>query len=157
MHTSYKVYPKAINLFMNENHDLKNINFGNIKNNIDAILQKLKLNKTIECVWDISPLYFFDKIGISKNDNKPSDFDEYSNFKFNFKAKEGVSNKDFEKAIAILESDFINRHQEPLNIEVKKIREDLKKRKRKTNLLIYALSFIVFSVLISIIFYLKNQ
>ena len=42
-HTTYEIYPKAIYDFINDNYELNNINFGNIKNNVIAVLQKLKI------------------------------------------------------------------------------------------------------------------
>ena len=157
VHTTYKIYPKAINEFINANYNLDNINFGNIKNNLIAVLQKLNINTALECKWDVSPLYFFDKININKNDNKPSDFDEYSNFKFSFSAHEGISNEEFEKAITVLESNFIDKYQERLDIERQEIKRKLKLHKRKKNRLAYSLTGIIFLILMSIMYYFKNQ
>jgi|TARA_B110000908_G_C10263647_1_gene461447 hypothetical protein len=156
-HTTYKIYPKAINEFIKENYDLKSINFGNIKNNVNSILQKLDIETILECEWDVSPLYFFDKVGVSKNNNKPSDFDEYSNFRFSFSAKNGVSNEEFEKAITILEFNFINKYQERLSVELQEIKNKLKLQKKKKDILTYTLTGLVLIILVSIVFYLKNQ
>ncbi|MCF6280171.1 MAG: hypothetical protein L3J14_07470 [Flavobacteriaceae bacterium] len=156
-HTNYKVYPKAINEFINDNYDLNNINFGNIKNNVIAILQKLKIDDTLDCDWDISHLYFFDKVNISKNNNKPSDFDEYSNFNFIFKSKKGKSTKEFETAIQKLESNFIFKYQNRLDLEHQKIKEQLLVKEKRTEKIIYALVIIGILLLISAVYFLKRQ
>ncbi len=131
VHTTYKICPKAINDFINDNYNLNTINFGNIKNSLIAILQKLNIDSVLECNWDVSPLYFFDKIGISKSQNKPTDFNEYSNFKFTFNAHDGISNDDFEKAISILESYFVNKYQKRLDIERQELKSKLKLQKKE--------------------------
>lgn len=120
-HTTYEIYPKAIYDFINDNYELNNINFGNIKNNVIAVLQKLKIDDILECDWDIISLYFFDKKNITKNNNKLTDFDEYSNFKFKFKLKNDKSNDDYEAAIQKFETNFIEKYQNHLDLENQKI------------------------------------
>ena len=156
-HTNYRIYPKAINEFINDNYNLNNINFGNIKNNVIAILQKLKIDNILECDWDITPLYFFDKVNISKTNNKPTDFDEYSNFKFIFNLKDGKSNDDYEKAIEKLESNFIFKYQNRLDFEHQKIKEQLRIKKKRAERIIYILTFIGILILVSTIYFLKKE
>ncbi len=156
-HTTYKIFPKAINDFINDNYDLSNINFGNIKNNIDAILEKLKINTELECEWDITPLYFFDKVGINKNNNKPSDFEEFSNFKFKFKAIEGVTYNNYEKAIKLFEDNFINKYQLPIQQEREIYLKNLEKKRNKREQLVYFISGAILISLIIIVFLLKQN
>lgn len=155
-HTTYKIYPKAISEFINDNYDLNNINFGNIKNNVIAVLQKLNIDDILDAEWDITPLYFFDKVNISKNDNKPTDFDEYSNFKFTFNLKNGKSNQDFEKSIQNLESNFINKYQNRIDLEHQKIKEQLFLKEKKIEKIIYIFSALGILILISTIYFLKE-
>lgn len=156
-HTTYKIYPIAIKEFIADNYELKNINFGNIKNNVVAILEKLGIDSVLECEWDITEIYFLDKINITKNENKPSDFDEYSNFKFTFSAKEGVSNKEFESAIKTLQSDFIYKYQnrlEALRKETKKKAELIQKKKDRQ---IFVIAGIVITFLLVTAYYMKTN
>ena len=155
-HTTYKIYPKAINEFINDNYELNNINFGNIKNNVIAVLQKLEIDDILNAEWDISPLYFFDKRNITKNNNKPSDFDEYSNFKFIFNLKDGKSNSDYEKAIQKLESNFIFKYQNRLDLEHQKNKERLLIKKKRIENRVYILTGLSFLALITIIYFYKN-
>jgi hypothetical protein len=155
-HTTYKIYPKAINEFINDNYELNNINFGNIKNNVIAVLQKLEIDDILNAEWDISPLYFFDKRNITKNNNKPSDFDEYSNFKFIFNLKDGKSNSDYEKAIQKLESNFIFKYQNRLDLEHQKNKEQLLIKKKRIENRVYILTGLSFLALITIIYFYKN-
>ena len=156
-HTTYKIYPKAINEFINDNYELNNINFGNIKNNVIAVLQKLEIDDILNTDWDITPLYFFDKINITKSNNKPSDFDEYSNFKFLFTLKKGKSNDDYEMAIQKLESNFILKYQNRLNLEYQKIKDQLLVKKKKTERRAYLLTGICFIFIIILIYLFKNS
>ena len=155
-HTTYKIYPKAINEFINDNYELNNINFGNIKNNVIAVLQKLEIDDILNAEWDITPLYFFDKRNITKNNNKPSDFDEYSNFKFIFNLKDGKSNSDYEKAIQKLESNFIFKYQNRLDLEHQKNKERLLIKKKRIENRVYILTGLSFLALITIIYFYKN-
>ena len=157
VHTTYKIYPKAINDFINDNYNLHTINFGNVKNNLIAILQKLNIDSVLKCNWDVSPLYFFDRLGISKSQNKPTDFHDYSNFKFRFNAQDGISNEEFEEAISIFESDFINKYQKRLDIERQELKRTLKLEKKREDILIYTLSAIAFIILTSIALYIKSK
>lgn len=157
-HTTYKIYPKAIEEFINKHYDLGTINFGNIENNVKAILQKLKIDAILECNWDVPHLYFFDKIDVSKNNNKPSDFEPYSNFKFSFiSKKEENSTEEYEKAIEKLEDQFLNKYQNKLEAEFqeKKIRHE-KKKKRK-EILTYCLTGLVFVALAAILLIFKSS
>lgn len=156
-HTTYRIYPKAIRQFINDNYDLNNINFGNIKNNVIAILQKLKIDTILDADWDVSPLYFFDKKNISKNNNKPSDFDEYSNFNFTFSLKEGKSSKDFENAIQNLESNFISKYQNILNEEQQTHKKQLIKQQKKKEQFTYLFIFIGLLILLSFLYFVKGK
>ncbi len=157
-HTTYKIYPKAIQEFINDNYDLNSINFGNIENNVKAILQKLKLDTIIECQWDITNLYFFDKMNVTKSNNKPSDFDEFSNFKFSFTSLTNEkSTKEYESAIKKLESDFINKYQNRLGLEHQTFKSEELKKKRKKEMLIYGLSGLAFIILITVMLFIKTS
>lgn len=156
-HTTYKIYPKAIEEFIDEHYELGTINFGNVENNVKAILQKLKIDHILECQWDVTPLYFFDKIDVSKKNNKPSDFDDYSNFKFSFNSKiEKNSTIEYEQAIEKLEADFINKYQNRLDIEHQEFKaQELKKKKRK-EILTYIITGLVFIALAVVLLIFKN-
>lgn len=153
-HTTYKIYPKAIEEFINDHYDLSTINFGNIEKNVKAILQKLEIDDILECQWDVTHLYFFDKIDVSKNNNKPSDFDDYSNFKFSFTSKiEDNKTTEYEQAIEKLEADFINKYQNRLDAEHQKLKaQELKKKKKKEKLsyILIGLVFVALAVLLLI-------
>ena len=157
-HTTYKIYPKAIEEFINEHYELGTINFGNVENNVKAILQKLKIDHILECQWDVTHLYFFDKIDVSKKNNKPSDFDEYSNFKFSFTSKiEKNSTIEYEQAIEKLEADFINKYQNRLDAEHQEFKaQELKKKKRK-EILTYIVTGLVFIALAVVLLIFKNM
>ena len=157
-HTTYKIYPKAIEEFINEHYELGTINFGNVENNVKAILQKLKIDHILECQWDVTHLYFFDKIDVSKKNNKPSDFDDYSNFKFSFTSKiEKNSTIEYEQAIEKLEADFINKYQNRLDAEHQEFKaQELKKKKRK-EILTYILTGLVFVALAVVLLIFKNM
>ena len=156
-HTTYKIYPKAIEEFIDEHYELGTINFGNVENNVKAILQKLKIDHILECQWDVTHLYFFDKIDVSKKNNKPSDFDDYSNFKFSFISKiEKNSTIEYEQAIEKLEADFINKYQNRLDIEHQEFKaQELKKKKRK-EILTYIVTGLVFIALAVVLLIFKN-
>lgn len=157
LHTSYKIYPIAIQKFINDNYEFNEINFGNIKNNVIAILEKLKIENNLYCEWDVNPIYFFDKINISKNKNRPSDFDEYSNFNFTFNAKEGVSSEDFEKSIKVFKNEFINKYQ--LNFEKKREEfiKNINAKNRRNDRLTYIILGSVLIALFITIFWLNLQ
>jgi len=157
-HTTYKIYPKAIEEFINEHYELGTINFGNVENNLKAILQKLKIDHILECQWDVTHLYFFDKIDVSKKNNKPSDFDDYSNFKFSFTSKiEKNSTIEYEQAIEKLEADFINKYQNRLDAEHQEFKaQELKKKKRK-EILTYILTGLIFAALAVVLLIFKNM
>lgn len=157
-HTTYKIYPKAIEEFINEHYELGTINFGNVENNVKAILQKLEINDILECQWDVTHLYFFDKIDVSKKNNKPSDFDDYSNFKFSFTSKiEKNSTVEYEQAIEKLEADFINKYQNKLDAEHQEFKAlELKKKKRK-EILTYILTGLIFVALAVVLLIFKNM
>lgn len=147
-HTTYKIYPKAIEEFINDHYDLSTINFGNIEKNVKAILQKLGLDAILECEWDISHLYFFDKVDVSRKNNKPSDFDEYSNFIFSFSSlKDKKTTKEYEDAIEILENEFIIKYQSRIAQDYKLQKEQDLKKKKKKEILAYALTGVVFLAL----------
>lgn len=156
-HTTYKIYPKAIEEFINEHYELGTINFGNVENNVKAILQKLKIDHILECQWDVTHLYFFDKIDVSKKNNKPSDFDDYSNFKFSFTSKiEKNSTIEYEQAIEKLEADFINKYQNRLDAEHQEFKaQELKKKKRK-EILTYIVTGLIFIALAVVLLIFKN-
>ena len=156
-HTTYRIYPKAINEFISDHYDLNSINFGNIENNVIAILQKLKIDTVLECEWDVNPLYFFDKMDVSKNYNKPSDFGEYSNFKFSFSAKDGKTVDEYEKAIQKLETEFINKYQHRIKSNFLNYKKQLTIDKKKKERTIYGLVFIVVIVLISILLIFNKE
>lgn len=157
-HTTYKIYPKAIEEFINEHYELGTINFGNIENNVKAILQKLKIDDVLECNWDVTHLYFFDKIDVSKSDNKPSDFEPYSNFKFSFTSKKDENTtEEYEKAIEKLEDKFINKYQNRLDAEFQGIKIQEEKKKKRKEILTYVLTGLVFVALAAILLIFKSS
>ncbi len=157
-HTTYKIYPKAIQEYINDHYDLSTINFGNIENNVKAILQKLKIDSVLECEWDVTHLFFFDKIDISKNNNKPSDFDDYSNFKFSFRSKiDKNTTKEYEQAIEKLETEFINKYQNKLDLEHQEFKRKEALKKKRKELITYALTGLVFIALAVALLFLKNS
>ncbi|GAB1307923.1 hypothetical protein KH5_06060 [Urechidicola sp. KH5] len=156
-YTTYKIYPKAIEEFIKDHYDLNTINFGNIENNVKAILQKLKLDTQLECEWDITPMYFFDKVDISRKYNKPSDFDQYSNFTFAFTSKtDKKTTKEYEKAIETLEDEFIVKYQDRIKAEYKLIKKQEIKIKKKRERLIYIASALIFTALATFVIVYKS-
>lgn len=157
-HTTYKIYPKAIEVFINEHYELGTINFGNIENNVKAILQKLEIDDVLDCDWDVTHMFFFDKIDISKNNNKPSDFDDYSNFKFSFTSKKDENTtKEYERAIKKLEAEFINKYQNRLEVEYQNIKLQEAKKKKRKELLTYIFTGLVFVALAVALLIFKNS
>jgi len=157
-HTTYKIYPKAIEEFINEHYKLGTINFGNIENNVKAILQKLKVDAILECNWDVNNIYFFDKIDISRNNNKPSDFEPYSNFKFSFTSKiDKNTTVEYEKAIEKLEGEFLNKYQNKLDAEFREIKIQEAKNKKRKEILTYVLTGLVFVALAAVLIIYKNS
>ena len=157
-HTTYKIYPKAIEEFINDHYNLSTINFGNIEKNVKAILQKLELDTILECEWDINPLYFFDKVDISRENNKPSDFDQYSNFTFSFTSlKNENSTKEYEEAIEKLESEFVYKYQNRIYNEYKALKDVEAKKKKKKEQLIYIASGAIFIALAITILVVKSS
>ncbi|PCI09681.1 MAG: hypothetical protein COB73_05010 [Flavobacteriaceae bacterium] len=151
-HTTYKIFPKAIEVFINEHYELGTINFGNVENNVKAILQKLKIDDILECQWDVTHLFFFDKIDISKKNNKPSDFDEYANFKFSFTSKiDKNTTKEYEQAIEKLEAEFINKYQNKLEVEFQKFKTQEAKKKKRKEMLTYIFTGLVFVALAAVL------
>lgn len=156
-YTTYKIYPKAIEEFIKDNYDHNTINFGNIENNVKAILQKLNLDKQLECEWDITPMYFFDKIDISRKHNKPSDFDQYSNFTFAFTSKtDKNTTKEYEKAVETLEEEFIIKYQNRIKADYKLAKEQEYKTKKKRERLIYIASAAIFVALATFLIIYKS-
>ncbi|AOW20510.1 hypothetical protein [Urechidicola croceus] len=155
IHTNYRIYPKAIKEFIEDNYELKSINFGNIQNNLIAVLEKLKLDEILDCKWEINPLHFLDKVDISKENNKLSDFDQYSNFLFLVILKDGKSKADFQKAIKTFDSEFIQKYQNKALSEYQEIKsQELIKAKKQERLLYYAAG-ILFIIMASTIVILK--
>ncbi len=155
-HNAYKIYPKSIRTFIDDNYDLNKINFGNIENNVKAILQKLKIDHLLNCTWDINSMYFFDKKNITRTNNKPSDFDDFSQFNFIFTSlKESKSTKDYEMAIEKLETKFIYKYQHNIAQEHELfIKKEVLKKKRQKMFFYAAAGLLIFS-LIAIVIYIK--
>ncbi len=124
----YYAYPEAIKEYISDHFTEKNAHFGNMQNNLSAIIKSIGLDDVIECeLIEILPVSIeVNFISLKRHSFK--DFPPFTKLKFKMKAKEGIDNDTFKKAV----DTFFEKFHESYQMQ-KENHAFLMEQKRKRN------------------------